>query len=479
MPGVASVGEQRVRLRAAADGVRARPLLPLAGLVPLLAVLAWILVFRPYYGVEDDGTLLGLAHQDFWHTWWVHVRYDVTGWGMVRPYYWFLAWFEYRAGGHSPTVLYVLNWAATGGALALGGVALARAFEVPRPRRPTFLALYGAGVIGFPWTLDLFAFASLQEKWVILAAALGLLWFAEPRARRSPAAWYGVSAAVLVLGSMTKAQFLFFVPAFVLLTLDARRRAGIPWARVAFVGGLYAAIAAVLRVVAAHGSYTDQFGLQNVGSQLHSKYVPLFLVLGVGWTAYALRTRRPAGSTLRDLMPTAVLAAFIVAYVQWTGGLFSVIGFVAAGAFALAGSRLRPGLVATGVLVAALGASLAWSWIRAGELYGSLASIGEFARSSEVRAVAARGEPVFVSCEEGSGYLGTYAEWESGVSVRFDPGPGLPWAQARVTPPPGRFRWALVDAHLCPAAISGSDWRTVWTPSRAGGFTLYERRTAS
>ena len=30
------------------------------------------------------------------------------------------------------------------------------------------------------------------------------------------------------------------------------------------------------------------------------------------------------------------------------------------------------------------------------------------------------------------------------------------------------------DARLCPAAIDGAKWRAVWTPSRDGGFVLYE-----
>ena len=54
--------------------------------------------------------------------------------------------------------------------------------------------MYGAAVFVYPWTLDLFAFPSYQEKWVVLAAALGLLWFAEPRERLPAWQWYAVSA---------------------------------------------------------------------------------------------------------------------------------------------------------------------------------------------------------------------------------------------------------------------------------------------
>ena len=87
-------------------------------------------------------------------------------------------------------MLYVVNWAVTGAMLAFAGFAAARAFRVRPAGLPTFLAVYGAAVFVYPWTLDLFAFASYQEKWVVLAAALGLLWFAEPRERLPAWLWY-------------------------------------------------------------------------------------------------------------------------------------------------------------------------------------------------------------------------------------------------------------------------------------------------
>jgi hypothetical protein len=40
--------------------------------------------------------------------------------------------------------------------------------------------------------------------------------------------------------------------------------------------------------------------------------------------------------------------------------------------------------------------------------------------------------------------------------------------------PPPSFRYALVDARLRPAAVDRAKWRAVWTPSRGGGFVLYQ-----
>ena len=270
-------------------------LLPAAGIgLPLLAVLVAILVLEPYYGVVDDAILLGYAQvaaADFPGEWADRVWSDISSWGMVRPFYWALAYGEYNAGAESPTALYVVNWAVTGAVLAFAGFAIARAFRVARDRLAIFLAVYGAAVFVYPWTLDLFAFPSYQEKWVVLAAALGLLWFAEPRERLPAWQWYAVSALVIGLGSLTKAQFVVFLPAFLLLVLDHRREGRASWSRVAAVTAMGVAAALALRVVAWHGDYTEGFGLSNVPDQLGSQVPLAGAAFALAWTAYAIVRR--------------------------------------------------------------------------------------------------------------------------------------------------------------------------------------------
>jgi len=455
--------------------------LPLAvAVLPLVAVLVAILVFRPYYGIEDDATLLGMVGDAGKHgfptVWWHHLSADVDTWGMVRPFYWALAYVEYRAGYSSPTTLYVLNWLATGFALAVCGVALARAFRVPRGRRLVFYGVYGAAAIAFPWTLDLFAFSSLQEKWVILAAGLGLLWFAEPRARTSPAVWYSASAALIVLGALTKAQYLVFLPAFLLLVMDARRREGVPKARVWFVLGAGAVVAIAVRVLAAHGTYTSQFRLSNVPTQLRSHYFWLIVAFAVVWGAYVLvRRRRGEDTLLVDLIPLVVFSAFAVVFVEWTGFVFGIVAPVAAAAPALAASRLPNARLQAVALAAAFVWALAWVSVRSNELYGPLASLGDFARSRPAVA-AAHGQPVYISCQEGSSAIAYYVRRETGASLSVRPEAGVPWAAAKGTPPPDSFRYTLADAHLCPALIDPAAWAPIWRSSQEGGFTLYRRR---
>ena len=448
--------------------------------LPFVAVLAAILVFRPFYGIEDDANLLGLVsavgEHGFLSVWWDHLSADVNTWGMVRPFYWALAYLEYRAGSSSSTVLYVVNWAATAVVLLLAGIALARALRVPRGRRTLFLAVYGAGVLAFPWTLDLFAFPSLQEKWVILAAALGLLWFAEPRRETSPLVWYPVSAAVIVAGSLTKAQFLVFLPAFLLLLLDSRRRAGIPMARIWFVLGVSVAVAGAVRAIAAHGTYTSQFTLGNVPGQLRSHYFWLLAAFTVAWAAYVLVRRRHGTDTLLvDLIPLAVFVAFAVVFVQWTGFVFGIVAPVAAAAPALVATRLPDVRLRSLALAAAFVWAIAWISVRSGELYGPLASIGEFTRSAAAASLAAAGLPVYISCQEGAGAISLYVRRQTEAPLTVRPEAGVPWSAAKSTPPPDGFRWALADGHLCPAQIDPSRWTVVWRSDESDGFRLYRR----
>jgi hypothetical protein len=464
---------------------RARARTPVAlpvliGMLPLVAVLVAILVFRPYYGVEDDATLLGLVsetgREGFASMWWHHVHADVSTWGMVRPFYWALAYVEYRAGDTNPTVLYLFNWAATGGALLLAGLGLARALRVRRERRGLFLGIYGAAVLAFPWTLDLFAFPSLQEKWVILAAALGFLWFAEPRGNTRPAVWCAVSAIVVVLGALTKAQFLVFLPAYLLLVIDARRREHVPRSRPWFLLGVAAAVTLAVRIVAAHGTYTSQFTLSNIPTQLRSHYFWLLLAFTLVWTGYVLaRQLRGADTLLIDLIPLVVFCAFAVVFVQWTGFVFGVVAPVGAAAPALVASRLPDMRLRALALGAALVWALAWISVRSNELYGPLASIGQFARA-QVAAASTHGRPVYISCQEGSAAIASYVRRETGAVLTVEPGAGVPWAVAKQTPPPDRFRYALADGHLCPARIDPARWTEVWRSGESQGFVLYVTR---
>jgi hypothetical protein len=213
-----------------------------------------------------------------------------------------------------------------------------------------------------------------------------------------------------------------------------------------------------------------------VPGQLRSHYFWLIVAFAFVWGGYVLvRWRRGADTLLVDLIPLAVFCSFAVVFVQWTGFVFGVVAPVGAAAPALVASRL-PGLRLRAVaLAAAFVWALAWVSVRGQELYGPLASIGEFARSHEAVA-ATHGRPVYISCEEGSGAIAYYVRRETGATLVVRPAAGVPWTQAKSTPPPNDFRYALADAHLCPALIRNDRWQTAWRSNEDGGFVLSRRR---
>ena len=120
--------------------------------------------------------------------------------------------------------------------------------------------------------------------------------------------------------------------------------------------GVTAALA--LRVIAWQGDYTEGFGLSNVPDQLGSSYLWLVAAFALAMTVYAVVRRE---TLLRDLIPTAVFLAFAMVFAQWPGGfLWTLLGFVAAGASRRGVAPSPPALVTTAVV-----ASLIWActWI--------------------------------------------------------------------------------------------------------------------
>ena len=381
-------------------------LLPAAGIgLPLLAVLVAILVLEPYYGVVDDAILLGYAQvaaTDFPGEWADRVWSDISSWGMVRPFYWALAYGEYSAGADSPTALYLVNWAATGAVLAFAGYAISPG--VPRRARPRSgsssryterrsSSTRGRSISSRSRATRRSGSCSPRRSGCSGSRSRGSACRRGSGMRPAP--------LVIVLGATTKAQFVVFLPAFCLLVLDHRREGRASWWRVAGVTALGGTAALALRVVAWHGDYTEGFGLSNVLDQLGSAVPLARRGLRARVNGVHVRAAQAACSETSSRRPSSLpLSSSSRSGREASSGPSS-------DSWPRAPSRLPSGVFAPPALAtAALVASLVWActWIvvRTDELYSSLTSIGEFARSAPARALAADGTPVYISCEEGS-----------------------------------------------------------------------------
>ncbi len=270
------------------------------------------------------------------------------------------------------------------------------------------------------------------------------LWFAEPRERLQAWQWYAVSALVIGLGSLTKAQFVVFLPAFCLLVLDHRRegrceletrrrrhgdghRSGSRPARRRCAGRLHRGLrplerdrAARLEVPLARGGVRPRVDRATRSCD--------------GRTCSATSSRRPSSSPSSSSSPS---------------GRAAFSGRCSASSPPAPSRSQSRGFDSTALVTTALVASLVWActWIvvRTDELYSSLTSIGEFARSAPAKTLAANGTPVYISCEEGSAAIAGYVRREQGLPLSVRPQEATPWASARGLEPPPGFRYALVD----------------------------------
>jgi hypothetical protein len=163
-----------------------------AVLVSLVAIVGILAREDPYFGVMDDWHLLGWGEQlraeGLAAGTWRFLVFDAGGWGTVRAFYPAMVYALYGLTGGEPGYVFLANAALVVMSLAAIGVALeaaargvAPAGPVARPSRVLTLALYGLLVLALPKTHDLFLFPSIQEKLVLAAVALALVWAARVR----------------------------------------------------------------------------------------------------------------------------------------------------------------------------------------------------------------------------------------------------------------------------------------------------------
>ena len=441
---------------------------------PAATILATILIRHPYFGLFDDADLLRQSGS-IWTRTLRFMHHDVGVWGMVRPFYAVLAEPYYSIGNHSPIGLYVANWLTVVAVFALLGFAFARALDVPVSRRPLYFAGFASACFAYPWTMFLFSYASLQEKWILLVGALMLLWVGVDRTDLARLRWAAVTCVLITLGFLVKDQFAVFVP-IVLLVIAGRqvdRRF-----RLLVALGVSSVAVVTLGFVARRGSYTaGKWNLANVEPQLRSHVGLLFVALLFLFIALAYIFGRSATleERLRLLIPAAGLASFLVVFLPWPQGLKVISGLDRCFSFGAAGgiiaARLGVRTAWTAVTIAAF-IAVAWSGYRGLDLFGRLASVGALAKHAPVDRLAEHRNPIYLSCPEGGLSLAYYIARERSLTVRIE-GPSGAANAPEAAIPSGAT--AVIQGRDCPAVLDGG-WRTVWTSGEKNGLTLFERR---
>ena len=244
---------------------------------------------------------------------------------MVRPFYWGLAYGEYSARHGEPDGALRRQLGRHGRSARLAGLRARAAFRVgARDRLAIFLGRLRRGGLRLPVDARSLRVPELPGEVGVLAPRSASVWFAEPRERVPAWAWYAISALVVaVLGSLTKAQFVVFLPAFVLLVLDhagsrgeAPGHASSPSRR----SGV-AAAARPARRSRGTASYTEGFGRSQRVDAAADRTTSGCSGGTRRWCGPCTPVVRCAAETLlRRPHPDGRLRAFVVVFAQWPGG---------------------------------------------------------------------------------------------------------------------------------------------------------------
>jgi hypothetical protein len=445
----------------------------------LLAAVLALVVFvttvhmHPYYGNMDDGLLLELSSKK----WPFQFAHDY-GWrpsaGFLNDFSMILVWPTYWIGSVAgPTWFFLSNSVLALGCILTFGLAIGRIMAWKGPwSRLAFLA----GALLWPYTAELFFFPSLQEKGIILGAALMFWWVSyAPRFKSATGFWASLVLACLAAFT-TKTHFLVFVPA-ILLALWTRPEARTKRFRRDATGAtvLIVGLSTLLVLLAVTGTYSQSTrGAVGMGFLTDRRFLMLGGLTGVYLIAVAIRAFLHESKS-PDLVPALMLLCMCGVFAVWEirNYFLAIAGVMVGSALATALTWMNPSWRQTTAAIALTAAACGWLLFRLPAVYASQASIGDFLGSSVAADLADGKATIYVSCMEAPVHYNRYA-----VRTGLD---GLTFAYLQnaggdlTEPPPGTHSYIIGDTRLCPWSPPSPEWTVAWTTGDAAAFQLYER----
>lgn len=426
----------------------------------LAATLASIWVFQPYFGNMDDSVHMELAAQAGP---WVTHHFGDPSTGFLRQTSWVVIWPQYAiaAATHSPALLYGINAALVFGVLLVSGLA-ARAYFA-WPKASTYVVLIGSA-LAWPYFSELLVFPSLQEKVVILGAAL-LLWWSG-RARQAERSWPTAASLVLVslIAFTTKTQIVLLVPGLLAsLWLGGRWNHGTKATR-PLAATLWIAGSAALIMIASAGDYASSTrGVGGLGTLTDRRLLILLALLGAYSIALLLRWRLSTFDA-RSLVPWIWIATAASAFLVWEmrNYYLAVAGVGVAVAAAQVASWITPRTLSIIIACLALAAGILMTVSRTATMFSITGSFRDFLTSQVARDLDAQGAEVGVGCAEAPTHFNRYAQWMGLDSLTFYDATG-----GRR----GSSLWLLADDRLCPLPVPPESAVT-WTSGSGPGYVL-------
>lgn len=401
----------------------------------VLAVLASILYWQPFWGLMDDGHNLirmrEIAEVGFWQRYLIDIKSEIS-WGMLRMFILPMYYLIYGPFQESPTLAFLWNFILVVGitywlarTLARHGVTKSIELILGWDLTDTSVTrLIFVLMLAFPWFYFLFSSPSLQEKLVFIGLAINISILTNPRWQKA-ALFYPLSLLALSIGFCTKTQFVFLMPSVlgfylfsVLSQANDKSLRALPWLRIAFITIVSIIWTVILMRISSQGSYTaGGFSIDKIWVNLRaSKSFWLFSLVNL--TAIAClgfwirkNIKNQWWQTLPLLTPILSGQLFITAMLGWRlGGYLNsflapfisislMVGFLAAVRF----SVLRRGVFFLLVLFVGL-VSL---WLPYTHM-SFLSSIRNVVHHETTAGIVEAGHPIFFTGMEGSDHLKNY-----------------------------------------------------------------------
>jgi len=396
--------------------------------------------------------------------------YDDPGSGFLRTTSWIVSWPAYWAAGWLGSgALYLINAVLVVGIVLVFGAA-AKCFFGWRSQW-TFAAFIAATFI-WPYTAELFAFPSLQEKSILLGAGLLLWWVSRGIRVKNWLGSYSLLIFISILAFNTKTQITLFIPGLLLaLVLSTQFSSTLPkdryLARRMTAGALWFLCSLSLIILALRGSYT--VGTRG-GEWFHIPTNSALAGLAALTFTYSiiLLIRRHRGYSISaDLIavvwPITTLFAFSIwdlrnYYLAVVGVMFAVL---IANILNWSHSRRFPSVVALALIVA----SSIWMLLRIPMFFEATASINNFLNDPITSQLNSTKALIEVSCEEAPIHFNRYAQDRGLLGLTFVTGDPANTQE-------GPARYVLADERLCPLAIQVID-PPVWTDGSRYGYQLF------
>ena len=422
---------------------------------------------RPYFGNMDDTVLLQLASGSDPFSY-AHAYGWRPGYGYINDFSMLVTWPAYAAGNEFGALwFYAVNSLVTYLIFLASAILVRNAFGWTSIW--SLVGFIGAGFL-WPYTAELLFFPSLQEKGVILGAALLLGWTSLlKRPWKSWIVWISFTAVTLVAFS-TKTHVLVYVPAaIVLLWINFRSSNS---ARSQAIPIIASSVWIGLSLATAWLTFNGSYSANTKGEiEISLLFDPRFLLMSVATIAYASFvlwnhfSRKQLNPNL--VVPLVALLTIMASFSLWSMrnyylAAFSLAIAMAFGAFV---DSLNNGNLKAILALLTIATAVVWLTFRLPEIWLTQGSTRDFLSSNVSLSLSLNNAVIAISCDEAPKHFNRYANDLGRSGLNF-----IAYKQAE----PVDFY--LADSRLCPLNVEDpSQWSPFWAPAESNSYILYKR----